>query len=67
MCAVTRVICVLLELNQTETGVKVPDVLKQWMPSKYQDEIPFVNKAPIDQVETKKQQKQKDGQKKNQK
>merc|ERR1719328_833733 len=67
MCAVTRVICVILELNQTETGVKVPDVLKQWMPSKYQDEIPFVNKAPIDQVETKKQQKQKDGQKKNQK
>ena len=33
----------------------------------YQDEIPFVNKAPIDQAETKKQQKQKDGQKKNQK
>ena len=33
MCAVTRVICVILELNQTETGVKVPDVLKQWMPS----------------------------------
>merc|ERR1712055_507613 len=67
LCAVTRVICVLLELNQTETGVKVPDVLKQWMPSKYQDEIPFVNQAPIDQAETKTQQKQKDGQKKNQK
>merc|ERR1712018_129250 len=67
MCAVTRVICVLLELNQTETGVKVPDALKKWMPPKYQDEIPFVNKAPIDQAETKKQQKQKDGQKKNQK
>lgn len=32
MCAVTRVICVLLELNQTETGVKVPEVLKTWMP-----------------------------------
>jgi len=67
MCAVTRVICVLLELNQTETGVKVPDALKKWMPPKYQEEIPFVNKAPIDQAETKKQQKQKDGQKKNQK
>ena len=36
MCAVTRVICVLLELNQTETGVKVPEALKKWMPpSKY--------------------------------
>merc|ERR1739844_808722 len=67
MCAVTRVICVLLELYQTETGVKVPEALKQWMPAKYQEEIPFVNAAPIDQVETKKQQKQKDGQKKNQK
>jgi seryl-tRNA synthetase len=33
MCAVTRVICVILELNQTETGVKVPEILKQWMPS----------------------------------
>ena len=33
MCAVTRVICVLLELNQTETGVKVPDALKKWMPT----------------------------------
>lgn len=62
MCAVTRVICVLLELNQTETGVKVPEVLKPWMPEKYQDEIPFVNAAPIDEAETKKQKKQKEGQ-----
>lgn len=64
MCAVTRVICVILELYQTETGVKVPEALKKWMPAKYQEEIPFVNAAPIDQVESKKQQKQKDGQKK---
>merc|ERR1712051_225403 len=64
MCAVTRVICVLLELNQTETGIKVPEILKKWMPSNYQDEIPFVNPAPIDEAESKKQQKQKDGQKK---
>lgn len=49
MCAVTRVICVLLELNQTETGVKVPEILKPWMPTKYQEEIPFINEAPIDQ------------------
>ena len=32
--------------------------------TEYQEEIPFVNAAPIDQVESKKQQKQKDGQKK---
>ena len=30
----------------------------------YQDEIPFVNPAPIDEAETKKQKKQKDGSKK---
>ena len=28
LCAVTRVICVLLEMNQTETGIAVPDALK---------------------------------------
>merc|ERR1712226_53695 len=55
LCAVTRVICVLLEMNQTETGVKVPEALKLYMPSNYQDEIPFVNPAPIDEAETKKQ------------
>jgi len=64
MCAVTRVICALLELNQTETGIKVPQVLKPYMPPNYQDEIPFVNPAPIDEAETKKQKKQKDGAKK---
>ncbi len=32
MCAVTRVICVLLELNQQEDGIKVPEAIKQWMP-----------------------------------
>ena len=34
------------------------------MPPNYQDEIPFVNPAPIDEAETKKQKKQKDGAKK---
>merc|ERR1719145_269021 len=62
MCAVTRVICVLMEMNQTESGITVPDALKPFMPPKYQDEIPFVNEAPIDQAESKKQKKQKDGQ-----
>lgn len=44
MCATTRVICAILETNQTETGVKVPEVLKKYMPANYQDEIPFVKK-----------------------
>ncbi|XP_031627081.1 serine--tRNA ligase, cytoplasmic [Contarinia nasturtii] len=48
MCATTRVICAILETHQTETGVKVPAVLKKYMPEKYQNEIPFVKPAPID-------------------
>ena len=32
MCAVTRVICVLMEMNQTESGITVPDALKPFMP-----------------------------------
>nr|CAD7452933.1 unnamed protein product [Timema tahoe] len=128
MCATTRVICALLEVNQTETGVKVPAALKSYLPTgeftlcsslisrlvsspcaqvlspdcectldtsasgsksvtprplacrhlslaicewkrdpqffKYQEEIPFVKPAPIDEAETKKQKKQKDGMKK---
>merc|ERR1719297_311588 len=53
MCAVTRVICVLLEMNQTETGIKVPEALKMYMPEKYKEEIPFVAPAPIDEAEAK--------------
>merc|ERR1712014_495294 len=63
MCAVTRVICVLLEQNQTETGIKVPEALKMYMPEKYREEIPFVAAAPIDEAESKKAKKQKEGKK----
>merc|ERR1719184_79806 len=66
MCAVTRVICAILETNQTETGIKVPEALKSFLPEKYQDEIPFVAPAPIDEAESKKQKKQKEGQQKKQ-
>uniref|UniRef100_A0A2M4A2N6 serine--tRNA ligase n=1 Tax=Anopheles triannulatus TaxID=58253 RepID=A0A2M4A2N6_9DIPT len=48
MCATTRVICAILETHQTETGIKVPEVLQKYMPQKYQREIPFVKPAPID-------------------
>ncbi|EDW03739.1 serine--tRNA ligase, cytoplasmic [Drosophila grimshawi] len=48
MCAATRVICAILETHQTETGIKVPEPLKRYMPAKFQDEIPFVKPAPID-------------------
>lgn len=60
-CAITRVICVILEKYQTESGIKVPGILKKYMPPQYQEEIPFVKPAPIDAKETKKQKKQKDG------
>lgn len=60
MCAVTRVICAILEVHQTETGIKVPKILADYMPSEYENEIPFVKAAPIDEIETKKQKKQKE-------
>ncbi|XP_046393293.1 serine--tRNA ligase, cytoplasmic isoform X2 [Ischnura elegans] len=64
MCATTRVICAILEVHQTETGILVPELLRPYMPPGYENEIPFVKPAPIDEIETKKQKKQKDGMKK---
>lgn len=67
MCATTRVICAILETHQTETGVKVPEVLQKYMPEKYKIEIPFVKPAPIEvEAASKKAKKQKDGQQKKQ-
>lgn len=42
MCAVTRMICMILENYQTPTGIEVPDALKQFMPMRYRDLIPYV-------------------------
>ncbi|XP_063226812.1 serine--tRNA ligase, cytoplasmic isoform X2 [Bacillus rossius redtenbacheri] len=63
MCATTRVICALLEGNQTETGIAVPPALRPFLPPEYQEEIPFVKPAPIDEAETRKHKKQKEGMK----
>lgn len=60
-CAITRVICVILETYQTETGVLVPEILRKYMPPQFSEKIPFVKEAPIDAKETKKQKKQKEG------
>ncbi|XP_032676131.1 serine--tRNA ligase, cytoplasmic isoform X1 [Odontomachus brunneus] len=60
MCAITRVICAILEVHQTETGVKMPKILAEYMPFEYESEIPFVKSAPIDEIEIKKQKKQKE-------
>lgn len=37
-----------MQVHQTETGVKVPQILQQFMPDEYKEEIPFVKPAPID-------------------
>lgn len=59
MCAATRVICAILENNQTETGIKVPNAIRDFMPDEYKDEIPFVKPAPIDLEQTAKKSKKK--------
>ncbi|KAL1513060.1 hypothetical protein ABEB36_002538 [Hypothenemus hampei] len=48
MCATTRMICALLEVHQTENGIKIPEALKEFLPQEYRDLIPFVKPAPID-------------------
>ncbi|CAB3406122.1 unnamed protein product [Caenorhabditis bovis] len=54
MCATTRVICAILENNQTEEGINIPVALQQFMPEKYRTQIPFVKPAPIDEEQKKK-------------
>ena len=34
MCATTRVICAILENNQTEEGINIPQVLQPFMPAR---------------------------------
>lgn len=45
LCAVSRVICAILEVHQEEDGIRVPEVLRPFMPMKYSQKIPFVSKA----------------------
>lgn len=47
MCATTRVICCILENNQTEDGIVVPALLRPFMGN--MDFIKFVKPAPIDE------------------
>ena len=34
MCATTRVICAILENNQTDEGINIPQVLQPFMPAR---------------------------------
>jgi seryl-tRNA synthetase len=54
MCATTRVLCAILENNQVEDGIIVPEALKEFMPEKYREKIAFVKPAPIDEENNKK-------------
>ena len=42
LSAISRTICALLEVHQTPEGIKVPEALKPFLPTKYQVLIPFV-------------------------
>ncbi|KAG8451376.1 hypothetical protein GDO86_003544 [Hymenochirus boettgeri] len=64
MCATTRTICAILENYQTDEGILVPEILREFMPPGLKEIIRFVRAAPIDQELTKKQKKQQDGVKK---
>lgn len=48
MCATTRVLCALLENYQEENGIRVPEILRQFMPHSYKELIPFTKEAPIE-------------------
>lgn len=61
LCAVTRVICCILENYQTKDGIKVPKVLQEFMPSKYKEFIPFITQqsaeaTPSSPISTQQQQ-----------
>lgn len=47
LCAVTRVICCILENYQTKDGIRIPKVLQEFMPSRFREFIPFTAAAPI--------------------
>jgi seryl-tRNA synthetase len=46
LCAVTRAICVILEVYQTPDGIRVPEPLQPFMPQKFRQLIPFTNPLP---------------------
>lgn len=41
LCAVTRVICCILENYQSKDGIRIPKVLQEFMPPKFREFIPF--------------------------
>uniref|UniRef100_A0A4W5NEC0 serine--tRNA ligase n=1 Tax=Hucho hucho TaxID=62062 RepID=A0A4W5NEC0_9TELE len=66
MCATTRVMCAILETYQTEEGIIIPEVLRNFMPPGMTEMLKFVKPAPIDVEMSKKQKKPQYGGKKKQ-
>ncbi|KAL9125947.1 MAG: hypothetical protein Q9217_004925 [Psora testacea] len=52
LCATERALCCVLENYQTAEGVKVPDVLRKWMPDEI-DFIPYTKDLPRDSTSRK--------------
>ena len=52
LCATERALCCLLENYQTEDGVRVPEVLRKWMPDEV-DFIPYTKELPKDSTSNK--------------
>jgi len=44
LCATQRTLCCILENYQTPNGLRVPQVLQEFMPSQYQQFIPYMGK-----------------------
>lgn len=63
LCATERTMCCILENNQTETGVNVPEVLRPFMGGI--DFIPYNEKKVAEFMEAKAKEEQKKGGKKN--
>lgn len=52
LCATERALCCILENYQTEEGVRVPEVLRKWMPDEV-DFIPYTKELPKDSTSNK--------------
>ena len=63
MCATTRVICCILENNQTEEGIVVPELLRPFMGNT--ELIKFVKSAPIEEQKESKGKGKKKGKEQN--
>ncbi|RMZ83645.1 hypothetical protein DV738_g867, partial [Chaetothyriales sp. CBS 135597] len=48
LCATERTLCCIVENYQTEEGIRVPDVLKPYMPPGTPDVIPYTKDLPKD-------------------